>query len=807
MLLSEMKTKGGFGQCLFPTLSPSNNPFCLLGLPPEHVAPYLRHNHHQLFIIKSGPPALIKLISLNTLVLHGRIRTGLPSVFNMSSSLSSRFSSTSASSNKARSFSAPKPTYNSPKLVRDARLPSSTPIDAPTKVAHPFASGSYTAHRQSLLDLEFPQQHSDQRSRSDSLSSNQAFGAAYTSDFDSDLDGYNDTFLSHTEADTSGLTWQDSLQAETMRRHRSSTVGSRNHQLSEFGALPTLLPSPNPFKSQFDDDSEDEEKLDSAAKALAAVPHRARLAAIGTASRLFKGKRHSRNSSASFTSTPMVRDLPPPLQLSKQRSKELSRPSTSDGMSPLPRQAVFGHRPSPSELSLIPKNDDKTRRLKPLDRDLILGLKGTAPTPRLKLLDKKKSLPKTPEEHAISHHRQASTGVVAPPSTNANGSRVSWIDPPPYCLNQQVELYPSDGLRKSQSLSTLRLDPSRRPSQFSNPTQAPASIKERHAQRSAWETMLSTSPSTISSQRSSLSSCGSITRIETIPDLLPKRNLDKTQRLPPQKPPPQSLPPPPPPLPPKPTLPPALESSQSSVKSSVEVDTPSLTSTGSSASEKQDESPKHSIESIRSTVEFKREHPTDKVELNVRGTKFVTLYTTLLGADGDEPRLIQELSPAKQRADEALCSNTNLIRRQRVDRIRSTWQGINIGFLTADQESFASLGNSNSSNSSLVITSTDRTSVSTEPSTLTQDEIFLDRNPELYQDILDILGNQKLPFRFQAASLFSSSSLHNCDKVEECAVVALKLQFRTRLYGLKEEVEWLGYFSISHLLLKEISLL
>ncbi|SPC64731.1 uncharacterized protein UHOD_07091 [Ustilago sp. UG-2017b] len=797
----------------------------------------------------------------------------------MSSSFSSRVSALSSSSTStAKSFNPPRPTYNSPKLVRDSSL-----------VAHPFASSSYTASSHASVESDPSYHQASQRSRSASTSSH-PFCNAHTSQFGAIFDNLDVTCQSPYQVAADSLVspaTDDCSFQDAMVRSRSSTLGSRNVLPSQSAAFPPPIASPNPFKSQFDDDSEDEEKIDVAAKALAGVPHRARLAAIGTASRLFKGRRHSRNSFASLTadSTNNQGLLAPLQQLdkasSRQRDKQVHRPSTSDGTSPHPRQAVFGHRPSPSELSFGSHQmlNNKPRGPIPADKDLILGLKGAAVKPRFKLAEKNKSLPKTPEEHAISHHRQASSSVAL---QSANGT-VSWMDPPPYyCLSEQVELKNGrDSLRKSQSLSTLRFDASRRPKLPSPPSQVQAAVSVKSAaytQRCPWEAMLNTPPSTVD-DHSSLESCGRIARVETsFPDSSPRGSLHKPQRLPPQKPPPQTLPPPPPPLASKQHI-----FADSSAKSSVEVGRPSLTSSaGSSASsEKQGVSPKQSIESVRSQ---NKQASLDKaeqlipqrmqctssgaqIELNVGGTKFVTLFTTLLGAPGDDPRCIDHLSPHREMADKntseaALCAGAHLTRRKRVDRgtrhqcIGSQESSLDsptsVSVITVDQEASpthpsnltSSIGSlalpdplsTNSSSSSFVTsssssqidsgTSTRRTSDLSDasswskanaPTTTTHEEssgvitpsrIFLDRNAELYSDILDILRTRKLPYRLQVASIaHTTESSSACRNEQGCALTALKLQLTCRLLQVKQEAEWLGYRSVVELCAKQIHLL
>lgn len=802
------------------------------------------------------------------------------SLANMSSSFSSRLSALSSSSTStAKSFNPPRPTYNSPKLVRDSRL-----------VAHPFASSSYTASSHASVESDPSYHQASQRSRSASTSCHPSCNA-HASQLGATLVNLDVTCQSPYQAAADSLvspaTGDCSFQ-DAMVPSRSSTLASRNNVPSQSAPFPPPLASPNPFKSQFDDDSEDEEKIDLAPKALAGVPHRARLAAIGTASRLFKGRRHSRNSFASLTadSTNNQR-LPPPLQQldkpsSRQRDKQVHRPSTSDGTSPHPRQAVFGHRPSPSELSFGSHQmlNNKSPGPIPADKDLILGLKGAAVKPRFKLAEKNKSLPKTPEEKAISHHRQASSSVAL---QSANGT-VSCIDPPPYySLSEQVELKNGrDSLRKSQSLSTLRFDASRRPKLPSPPSQVQAAVSVKSAaytQRCAWQVMLSTPPSTVD-DHSSLESCGRIARVESsLPDSPPRGSLHKPQRLPPQKPPPQTLPPPPPP---------PLASKQhifadSSAKSSVEVGRPSLTSSAASSasSEKQSLSPKQSIESVRSQNKQasldkaeqlvpQRMQCTSsraKIELNVGGTMFVTLFTTLLGAPGDDPRFIDHLSPHREMTDKntseaALCAGTHLTRRKRVDRgtrhqcIGSQESSFDsptcVSLTTVDQEASpthasnltSSVGSlalpdplsTNSSSSSLVTssstsqidsgTSTRRTSDLSDASSwsktnaptattheqssgvITPSRIFLDRNAELYSDILDILRTRKLPYRLQVASIaHTTESSSACRNEPGCALTALKLQLTCRLHQVKQEAEWLGYRSVVELCAKQIHLL
>ncbi len=189
-------------------------------------------------------------------------------------------------------------------------------------------------------------------------------------------------------------------------------------------------------------------------------------------------------------------------------------------------------------------------------------------------------------------------------------------------------------------------------------------------EQSAWEAMVNSSPQTISDD-SSISSCGPVTRTEVITDS-PRRLTPKGQRLPPQKPPPQSCPPPPPPN----FTVPGMQSI-GSAESSLEVDSSSSGSAFSSVdagsmkmkgsanaptrmlpplpaipkasprSRTISASPTRSIgndsnvpqESPSNAVTLRHDQPDRQVELNVGGTKLITLASTLKGMTGDQPQL------------------------------------------------------------------------------------------------------------------------------------------------------------------------
>ncbi len=237
------------------------------------------------------------------------------------SSISSRFSSMSSSANK--SFLPPKPNYNSPKLVQEAKLAPAASFDQP-KVAHPFASSSYAVKEAS------PTQPTASRNQSRSRYQDQASGL-YAGEFESLQDGISDDAVVHGQQHEHGFGSSASniSDFDNVGRARSNTVGSQPYDIAGgMSPMRDFLPSPKPFKSQFDDDSEDEERLDIASRTLSGVPHRARLAAIGTASRLFKGRRHSRTSSSSQNPPFHAQDLPGPLKIDKRSSKQRDAPSS-----------------------------------------------------------------------------------------------------------------------------------------------------------------------------------------------------------------------------------------------------------------------------------------------------------------------------------------------------------------------------------------------------------------------------------------------------------------------------------------------
>ena len=583
------------------------------------------------------------------------------------SSISSRFSTLTSASSKA--YQPPKPTYQSPKLVHGSPSAATLPQDL-SRIAHPFANASYATPRcapspPNHLDPSSVHQHAPSH-----ISSISQFGSIH-SDFDPSISA---------ERPASAGPYDSAILRP--RRERSNTVESVRSACPEYCPPTEVLHSPNPFKSQFDDSDDEEERLDFAIQSLAGVSNRARLAAIGTASRLFKGRRHSRTSSKTIH---LDHDLPPHLldkRASQARSPPAARPCTSDGMSPVPRQAVFGHRPSPSELSFATRREPN-RNVAPADRDLILALQGGGPKLRNKQTDKKKSLPKSeppPDQDHPSHTRQASVNISAP----IPDSRSHWTaEPPPYCAPSELDLGRRESLRKSQSLSTLRFGFNRRPSSGScaalpeprsqrtcDPAERPALTSEQ----SAWESMLTNSPSSVSEHGSLASSLGRVSRSEASPQT-PSKRLAKANRLPPQKPPPQSD------LPAPPTSQPFAASTKSSSEDERPCPSSADESIGGARQDKiytlhnsvqasLDVSSKSSAPSTppKSPPQLGRSRQPDhqsQVILDIGGTKFVTLVSTLQGAPGDQPRLLELL---QQHDDEAaLCSNAQLTRRRRVE--------------------------------------------------------------------------------------------------------------------------------------------
>lgn len=675
-----------------------------------------------------------------------------------------------------------------------------------------------------------------------------------------------------------------SLRTDTdpMGRARSSTVGSSHPQLSdvssfrEFGAFTDFPASPNPMKSQFDDDSEDEEKLEAGHRSLAGVPHRARLAEIGTASRLFKGKRHSRTPSNGQTSTFNLHDVISPLKIDKRINKQRdamdARPMTSDGVSPSPRRAIFGHRPSPSELSQLTPSS-KSRSIPPADRDIILSLRGDAPKPRPKAVHKKKSLPKAPEQHSYIHQRQGSASTTS-------------TAPPPYCFAENESPSRSESLRKSQSLSTLRTEAQRRAKQLSPTPEMPTSVPAddtQHANRSAWEAMLSTSPS-VASDRSSRSSYGQVTRAQIVAHASPKRT-PKKEHLPPQKPPPRSCPPPPPPPPPRLKSDSSEFQAVSSAKSSLESVSPSLKSdyddrkklakiveqepssfaaTSQSASTPSSSSTSNTAANSGFCAAHSDQVDSCQIELNVGGTKLVTLLSTLRGQPGDHPRLFADLLPRENLSSELMRRNRVSIAHRsgrnrsgsdsstRTSLDASTAEKLSAALQEArdPRSSSSSLTNEDSDNS--MRRTSDLSSASSAWSHADHDkpapgdaadptvqelqppsssdfasalpssrlcspqafppsplptpqqtkQIFLDRNPDVYHDILDILRARKLPYRLLAASIASAVAEQDGPGGWE---LTIKMQLRCRLHEIREEAEWLGYPSIIALCHHEIS--
>ncbi len=179
-------------------------------------------------------------------------------------------------------------------------------------------------------------------------------------------------------------------------------------------------------------------------------------------------------------------------------------------------------------------------------------------------------------------------------------------------------------------------------------------------------------------------------------------------------------------------------------------------------------------------------HADAKVELNVGGTRFTTLASTLRGEQGDCPRLLlpRPIGQPRQKSQADL--------EERVD----------------EADAAASSHSSSPSTFACDLSQTDsvstrRTSGVSEPNHDAQaTAIFVDRNPELYTDILDILRSSKLPFRLHAASVAKP-----CGEDHGCPLVAARMALRCRLTELAHEAEWLGYPSIAQLCAHQLNLL
>ncbi|GAC71444.1 hypothetical protein PANT_3c00029 [Moesziomyces antarcticus T-34] len=175
-----------------------------------------------------------------------------------------------------------------------------------------------------------------------------------------------------------------------------------------------------------------------------------------------------------------------------------------------------------------------------------------------------------------------------------------------------------------------------------------------------------------------------------------------------------------------------------------------------------------------------------KVELNVGGTRFTTLASTLRGEEGDCPRLLlpHPIGRSRQKSQADL--------EERADETDAAGSSH-----SSSPSTFAcDLSQTDS-------VSTRRTSGVSEPHHDPQAPvIFVDRDPELYTDILDMLRSSKLPFRLHAASLAAP-----CGQQHGCPLVALRMTLRCRLTELAHEAEWLGYQSISLLCKHQLNLL
>lgn len=701
----------------------------------------------------------------------------------------------------------------------------------------------------------------------------------------------------------------DDAEAETQTRRRSSTVGSLGFASSDGGSGTGFTPSLDLMRSQFDD-SDDEEKLDGVPYSIAKVSNMARIAAIGTASRLFKGKRHSRALSNAASLKSGVQDRPVPLALDERIGKQgdlsVVSPTVGSVISPVPRQAIFGHRPSPSELSCSSKME-KGRIVASSDRDLILGLRGRASKFRSKPEEHNKMHDGRSDQSRTTHVRQASASAT---SDNAGNKAL----PPPYCALRELNLgldvdlpgsdlfsAPQHYARSPPEITSTMPDMERHHASKQIPRQGP------RAERSAWEAMLHSPPSTVS-EHSSLSSCGPAQRREGECDSSRKRFL-KIQNLPPQKPPPRSD---------LPSLPPSKSERGTHLalgmsKPSREFGSPSpymlagpahtggpghdeTMSVATIACDKPSEPEKvNDLASKAHMNVYSSLRHDSQVVLDIGGTKYVTLVSTLQGARGDDPRLL-ELLYSRQRANAPLCGSTLLTRRVRVDSTRGRGnrdrsnsgqraqsarcqphnaldESSAVEKLTSEHETAldSMIGRSGSPPSSSANksasdlsshsdsgTSTRRTSGISDASSWSkssahaesmneakQDEsastmtalidyyatlssphgllpspplqphgsstltsppsIFIDRNADLYRDILDILRAHKLPYRLQVSFVVGSTSQPSRSSQDD-GVQAIKFQLRCRLHEVKDEAEWLGYLSVVRMCEQELAL-
>ncbi|KAF6766896.1 BTB/POZ fold [Kalmanozyma brasiliensis GHG001] len=677
-----------------------------------------------------------------------------------------------------------------------------------------------------------------------------------------------DRAFSKVERSSSELDDDDS---DSPLREGRSTLSSFAPFPSRLGQTEAPAPSLELMRSQFDD-SDDDDKLEGLPHSISKVSNRARLAAIGTASRLFKGKRHSRNSSHTTPLKSDTPDRPAPLVLDKCSNKQhhasVASSSVLSGVSSVIRPALFNHHSAPSELGSS-SQEDRSRIVASTDRDLIRGLQGGPIKTRSKPVEQAKALPSPPDHNRPSHRRQV--------SVDPRPAYVEERHPPPYCASHELRLRQEANLRKSQSSTTLRSD-ARYPQRSTSPlpdVAGPQAIKQlpqraHHVERSAWEAMLDTPPSTVSDHSST-----SCTRnIQTqAPTESPRKRFP--QRLPPQKPPPQTcLPPPPPSKGPTGDQPPSFAS-----KISAEIVTP-----GDKAVPASDDGPltcpaplQRVSQAIPDRASSLRQD--SQVTLDVGGTKYVTLVSTLQGAHGDKPRLLELLKDRREHRNpevfDALCKDASLARRKRVDSTRprayrkrsdsdqSTRSALSqlsdvlddasvVKKLTSElnaaldsmkgvegSPSCSSLpaSSSDSGSNSDSDASTCRTSDMSDASSWSKEapkaenvhstdedkqdkdlsphhllpspppdrssttspasppSIFVDRNADLYRDLLDILRAHKLPYRLRASFVVASTSSSSSNPQED-GDRAIKFQLRCRLHEVKDEAEWLGYQSI-----------
>ncbi|PWY99217.1 hypothetical protein BCV70DRAFT_218162 [Testicularia cyperi] len=477
---------------------------------------------------------------------------------------------------------------------------------------------------------------------------------------------------------------------QSFYRRRSRTLGVSDDPDVSLGVaqIPPLSPAPSSRNVSRFEDSDDEEHLHHSFLH-SSLAHKSRLAALGTASRFFKTKRNSgiattsgpgplhssatsTNSGSSVsTSSPSPRGSPAMLR----------RPMTSEGTSGLAGRFGYvshsSHRATPSEVQTISSHTSRSKSPESFDLGLQLSLQGGPIRPKKEKVAESAATALRIEridEPRLSHdsfpwplppHRLPPP-PPPPPYRESSGDRpeippLLYRPPPPISPE-----FSNPVLRKTRSSSTLRYDPQRRPRQLTEtcatekaakcePASECTSLRQDHGRDSSEIPQVAERPSPPHVRPANIVEVreGEGT-LEPRP-LLP-RHAPKQSQLPPQKPPPRFLPPPPPPACPKKDCDVTNQSGSpgdarkalnapASRQARLPVD-PLPAIPPSEAATLPFRTFETTVKTIKLTEPAKPQHGEDMqqliantlVDLNVGGTHFTTLLTTLRGAPGDTSR-------------------------------------------------------------------------------------------------------------------------------------------------------------------------